>query len=76
MTLRGHAHFPTQKEKPNDGSLERDAAEAKRLGLSYGTYMGYKATGYLEEYVRRKKKEDFRKALSKENVIASKIIGG
>lgn len=50
-----------------------DEAEARLLGISYGTYMSYKETGYLENF-----REQQAAALHRDdgkNVIESSIIG-
>ncbi len=67
-----------EKNRPKPAvSLAEEAAEAKKLGISYGTYMGYKQTGYLEEFIRRQKKAKLREALGERlNIIGSNIIGG
>lgn len=71
-------HISHEKDRPKPAvSLAEEEAEARKIGLSYGVYMGYKDTGYLEEYIRRWKKQKFREALGeKQNVITSHIGGG
>lgn len=56
-----------------EDKLAKNAAKAKELGLSYGTYMAYLETGYLDEYIERRKN-----APNDENcnVIVSCIGGG
>ena len=51
--------------------------EARELGISYGTYMAYKETGYLETFKRAHEKEEKKKKLSKrkDTIIYSNIIG-
>lgn len=48
--------FHRLKEDKNKPKLEctiaPDEAAARELGLSYGVYMSYKETGYLEKYIR------------------------
>ena len=59
--------------KKKDQGLIDDAVIAQQLGLSYGEYSAYKASGYLKRYIadRNRKKKDDREV----NVIPSKIIG-
>lgn len=56
--------------------LSIDVMEARKLGLSYGTYSTYKATGFLEQY-----REDFEakqqlEKMHKRRIVPSNIIGG
>ena len=37
-------------------SLADENAEAKKLGISYGLYMAYKETGYLETFIKTQEK--------------------
>lgn len=50
--------------------LDIDEAEARKLGLSYGVYIGYKETGYLDTYISSRKTET-----EKANIIPSNIVG-
>ena len=49
-------------------TLDEEAAEAARLGLSYGEYVGLRDSGYLEKYL------ESRKELTG-NIIPSNILG-
>lgn len=49
----------------------QDAAEARLLGISYGTYIAYKETGYLETF----KKQQAKDRDAGKNIIESNVIG-
>lgn len=38
-------------QAPKRDELAENAKKARELGLSYGTYMGYVETGYIETYM-------------------------
>lgn len=72
-------HISHEKDRPKpEVSLAEREKEARALGLSYGVYMAYLETGYLEQYKRIYQKTMFKNALEKGkvNIIPSKIIGG
>lgn len=48
--------------------------EARELGLSYGEYIAYRDTGYLEKYKQIKKRLDEEKE-GMANIYHSNIIG-
>ena len=58
-----------KRTKPD--TIAADEAKARELGLSYGEYMGYRDTGYLETYIADLKK----KKPEKGNIIESNIGG-
>lgn len=51
--------------------------EARELGISYGTYMAYKETGYLEKFKKLHEKEEEKRKRRKQKgtIIYSNIIG-
>ena len=57
-----------KKPKKTLAEIER---EARRLDLTYGQYMAYLETGYLETYIANRMKAHGEKV----NMIASSIIG-
>lgn len=60
------------KEKPKrKDTTAEDEAEARLLGISYGTYIAYKETGYLETF-KKQQKTDRDKG---KNIIKSNLIG-
>ena len=65
------------RQKPAVSISEREK-EARELKLSFGVYMGYLESGYLETYRREYKRKKLHETLNKEkvNVVSSNIIGG
>lgn len=65
------------KKKVNKPDIiARDEAEARELGLSYGEYMGYRDTGYLETYIAAlKKKKPERGNIIEPNICGSSRVG-
>ena len=60
------------KEKPKrKDTTAKDAAEARLLDISYGTYIAYKETGYLETFKRQQAKDRDKG----KNIIESNVIG-
>lgn len=60
------------KEKPKrKDTTAQDAAEARLLNISYGTYIAYKETGYLETF----KKQQAKDRDKGKNIIESNLIG-
>ena len=58
------------KPKRKDTTAQ-DEAEARLLNISYGTYMAYKETGYLETF----KKQQAKDRDAGKNIIESNLIG-
>lgn len=57
-------------------TLAKDEAEARALGLSYGEYMGYRDTGYLETYIAGlKKKKPETGNIIEPNICGSSRVG-
>lgn len=53
-----HKAKHVEAEKPvKIATLADENARAKELGISYGTYMAYKETGYLETFIKSQKTE-------------------
>ena len=78
-TSRAYGRISHEKDRPKPAvSLAEREKEARELGLSYGVYMAYLETGYLEQYKRIYQKTMLKNALEKGkvNIIPSKIIGG
>lgn len=72
-------HVSHEKDRPKPAvSLAQREKEARALELSFGTYMGYLESGYLETYKRDFARRKLHEALSKEKktVIVSHIGGG
>ena len=72
-------HVSHQKDRPKpEVSIAEREREARELGLSFGVYMGYLESGYIEEYKRMYKRKKLKEVLSHEsvNVIQSHIGGG
>ncbi len=62
----------TKRRKQLDTTAS-DEAKARLLGISYGTYMAYKDTGYLETFKERQATELHRD--EGKNIIESNLIG-
>lgn len=73
-TVDAEKNARIRKQKRIGVQLDKDAAEAKRLGLSYGMYIAYKESGYLKTYERRLKREQ-KAAKQPANIIESSIVG-
>ena len=79
FTSRAYGRISHEKDRPKpEVSLAEREAEARALGLSFGMYMGYLESGYLETYKRMYKKQKLKEALSREsvNIIQSHIGSG
>lgn len=53
--------------------LAETERKARELGLSYGTYCAYKATGYLETYIEQAEKAAKRNKHA--NIVESSVLG-
>lgn len=40
------------KSEPHVNTMAAEEAEARKLGLSYGTYIAFRDTGYLDTYIK------------------------
>ncbi len=71
-------HKYVKKEAPmhEPDAVDRDAKEARALGISYGEYCAYRDTGYLGTFIKRETARKRRESKRKVNVIESHIIGG
>lgn len=79
FTSRAYGRISHENDRPKpEVSLAEREAEARELGLSFGVYMGYLESGYIEEYKRMYKRKKLKEVLSHEsvNVIQSHIGGG
>lgn len=63
-----------QRREAKERQLQKDVEEAEKYGLSYGVYVAYKESGYLNEYIERLKASR-RKRTEIGNVIESNLIG-
>lgn len=62
-----------KKRVKKKDALVEDEAAARALGLSYGTYCAYKATGYLETYIEQAEKAAKRNKHA--NIVESSVLG-
>lgn len=77
------AKYSRQKKSPKRAALKypdtlaENEAAARELGLSYGVYMGYCESGYIDTYRKMYRNQQKRagKRKRRENVIKSGIIG-
>lgn len=70
--LAGKARLHTLKyisKHSRPDTTAEDEAEARLLNISYGTYIAYKETGYLETFKRLKDRD------AGKNIIESNLIG-
>lgn len=70
--MRYFTEHEEKRPKPKD-TLAEDARKARRLGLSYGQYMAYLQSGYLDTYLANRMQE--KGTGETVNVIQSNIIG-
>ena len=60
------------KREPHANTMAAEEAEARKLGLSYGTYIAFRDTGYLETYIKGRET----KTRKNVNVIESNLNAG
>ena len=68
--------YKQSREASKTDEFNADVREAKRLGITYGVYKGYKDTGYLETFRNYHDRQLRENGGRKGNIIYSNIVGG
>lgn len=64
--------YRTSKREPHVNTMAAEEAEARKLGLSYGTYIAFRDTGYLDTYIKGRETKKRKNV----NIIESNLSAG